>query len=108
MKATELKEIDYIKPWALATICATVGGFVIGAVVGGIFGGILGGLGAPVRAIRVICGLLGFLAGLPVSYLFFRIFVSHFIVQKLTAQISNSAVPPAPQSTGSERISAAA
>ena len=90
MKATELKEIDYLKPWALLTICATVGGFVVGALVGGLCGGMLGAIGVPVRGIRVICGLLGFLAGLPVLYIFFRIFVSRFIVNKLTAQTSDA------------------
>jgi multisubunit Na+/H+ antiporter MnhE subunit len=86
MKANELKETDYLKAWALLTICAMVGGFVVGAVVGAICGGVLGGLGVPIRAIKVVCGILGFLAGLPISYLFFRIFVSRFIVSKLIAQ----------------------
>jgi multisubunit Na+/H+ antiporter MnhE subunit len=93
MKATELKEIDYLKPWALATICATVAGFVVGAIVGAIFGGVLGAIGVPIGAIRIICGLLGFVAGLPISYIFFRIFVSRFIVNKLTAQTSDTVTP---------------
>ena len=90
MKANEIKEIDYVKTWALFTICAMVGGFVAGAVVGGVCGGVLGGLGVSMRAIKGICGVLGFLVGLPISYLFFRIFVSRFIVQKLTVETSES------------------
>lgn len=93
MKANELKEIDYVKTWALLTICAMVGGFVVGAVVGGICGGVLGALGVSVRAIKGICGILGFLAGLPISYLFFRVFVSRFIVHKLTVQTSDAVTP---------------
>jgi len=94
MKATELKEIDYLKTWALITVCATVGGFVLGAIVGGIFGGVLGAMGVSIRTIKVICGALGFVAGLPVSYIFFRLFVSRFIVDKIAAQISENAAPP--------------
>jgi hypothetical protein len=89
MKATELKEIDYLKSWALATICATVGGSVVGAIVGAIFGGVLGALGMP-GAIKAVCSILGFVVSLPISYIFFRIFVSRFIVNKLTAQTSDT------------------
>ena len=93
MKATELKEIDYLKTWALVTVCATAGGFVVGALIGGIFGGVLGAMGVPIRTIKVICGLLGFMAGLPVSYLFFRIFVSRLIVYKIAGQTSDTITP---------------
>ena len=82
----QLKETDYIKTWGLFVICATVGGFIAGAVVGGIAGAVLGAARVPIQTIRVVCGGLGFIAGLPISYLFFRLFVSRFIVRKLTAQ----------------------
>lgn len=82
----QLKETDYIKAWALFTVCATVGGIIVGALVGAIVGGVLGALGAPVRTISVLCGVLGFVLSLPISYLLFRLFVSRFIVGKLTAQ----------------------
>src|SRR5436190_4533898 len=81
-----LKETDYIKAWALFTLCATVGGFIVGAVVGGIIGGALGAAGVPIQTITFVCAGAGFIAGLPVSYLFFRLFVSRLIVQKIRAQ----------------------
>jgi len=82
----QLKETDYIKTWVLFMVCATVGGIIVGAVVGAVVGGVLGAAGVPVRTISALCGVLGFIVGLPISYLFFRLFVSRFIVQKLTAQ----------------------
>lgn len=106
MKATELKETDYLKTWALLTVCATAGGFILGAVIGAICGGVLGGMGASIRTIKVVCGLMGFLAGLPVSYFFFRFFVSKLIVEKLTGPGSDS-VTPLPQSPGSDQAKAA-
>jgi len=84
MTSAQLKETDYLKTWALFAVCATVGGFVAGAVLGGIGGGLLGAVGVPIKAIKIICGCLGFIAGLPVSYFCFRFFVARFIVQRLT------------------------
>src|SRR5688500_15171769 len=90
----QIKESDYIKTWALMWLCSTVGGFLVGAIVGGILGGAMGVAGIPVSTIRIICGVVGFVLSVPISYLFFRLFVSRFIVQKLTSQITAPAVPP--------------
>lgn len=90
-----LSEIDYIKTWGLFALCATAGGFIAGAVVGAILGGVLGGAGASIKTIRLVCGIAGFIAGLPVSYLFFRVFVSRFIVHKLSAQIPSASAQAA-------------
>ena len=84
MTTPQLKETDYLKAWALFTLCATVGGFLAGAVVGGILGGVLGAAGVSIQAIKILCGAAGFIAALPISYLLFRLFVSRFIVRKLT------------------------
>ena len=81
-----LKESDYIKAWALFALCATVGGFIAGAIVGGILGAILAVAQAPIQVVRLVCAAGGFIAGLPISYGFFRLFVARFIVQKLTIQ----------------------
>ena len=83
----EIKHTDYLKAWALFALCATVGGFLAGALVGGILGAGLGAAGVPIRTIKLVCGGAGFIAGLPISYLFFYLFVSRFIVQKPTVQI---------------------
>jgi len=54
----------------------------------------------------MVCGGLGFIAGLPVSYFFFRLFVSRFIVQKLTGPPSGN-VTPMPAAPGSDQAKAA-
>ena len=89
-----LRETDYIKAWALFVLCASVGGFIAGAVVGGILGAFLGAAGFSISIIKLLCGGAGFLAGLPISYLFFRMFVAHFLVQKIIASTAMSPAAP--------------
>jgi len=103
---TEIKEIDYLKTWGLFAICATVGGFIVGAIIGGVCSGVLGRFGVSMHTITVICAGLGFIAGLPVSYFFFRLFVSKLIVQKLTGPTSGN-VTPMPAAPGSDQAKAA-
>jgi hypothetical protein len=79
-----LRESDYLKAWAAYFVCALFGSGVAGALLGGILGFIMGSSGSSLDSIRLVCGLGGFVAGLPVSYLFFRLFVSRMLVQKIT------------------------
>jgi ABC-type uncharacterized transport system permease subunit len=87
----ELKETDYVKAWILSWLCSTVAAFIVGAIVGAVLGAAMGMAGVPIRTIQIICGIAGFLVSIPLSYLFFRIFVSRFIVQKLTDFVPNPA-----------------
>jgi len=77
MNTPQLKETDYLKAWALFAVCTTIGGGIAGAIAGGILGGILGAAGTPVAAIQLVGSIAGFIAALPVSYLFFRLFVPY-------------------------------
>ena len=92
----EIKETDYLKAWALSWLCSTLAAFITGAIVGGVLGAAMGMAGVPIRTIQIVCGIAGFLVSIPLSYLFFRIFVSRFIVQKLTDLM---AAPVTPAST---------
>jgi len=87
---SQLKEIDYLKTWAVFFLCATIGGFVVGAVVGGVLGGALGAVGASAQTIRFLSGGAGFVASLPISYLCFRFAVTRFLVPKVTGQTSQT------------------
>ena len=95
----EIKESDYIKAWVFSWLCSTVAAFIVGAIVGAVLGAAMGMAGVPIRTIQVVCGIAGFLVSIPLSYLFFRIFVSRFIVQKLTDLVSAPIPPASPAST---------
>src|SRR5688572_16836275 len=85
MTTTNLKEADYIKPWAIFFAIAFVGGTIAGAILGGIAGGILGVLGAAPKLIAFVGGVLGFLVSIPISYFSFRFAVTKFLLPKVTA-----------------------
>jgi len=88
---SQLKEADYLKAWAVFWVLSTIGGFIVGLVAGGIVGALLGAMGVKVQVIRVLCGALGFLLAIPISYLLFRFAIVKFIVPKVTIQ--NASVP---------------
>jgi len=80
----KLKEIDYLKAWAVFWILSTIGGGIVGLVAGALVGFILGGLGAHTHTIRIVCGGLGFLLGIPISYLLFQFSIRIFLLPKLS------------------------
>ena len=82
---SKLKELDYLKAWAVFWVLSTVGGAIIGFVAGAMLGFVLGGLGVHTRTIAVVCGGLGFFLGIPLSYLLFQFSVRIFLVPKLSS-----------------------
>jgi len=98
MTTSKLKEIDYLKAWAFFWILSTVGGFIVGFVAGAMLGFVLGGLGVHMHTIKVLCGGLGFLLGIPVSYLLFQFSIRMFLLPKLSA--AEEAAPPNAASYG--------
>jgi hypothetical protein len=92
---TRLKEIDYLKAWAFFWVLSTVGGLIIGFVAGAMLGFVLGGLGVHMRTIKVVCGGLGFLLGIPLSYFLFQFSIRTFLIPKLSPP---EAAPAAPAS----------
>jgi hypothetical protein len=93
MTTTNLKEVDYIKTWAIFFVLAFIGGMVAGALIGGIAGGILGGLGASKKTISMLAGVLAFLVSMPVSYFCFRFAVTKFLLPKITTPDPSVVVP---------------
>jgi hypothetical protein len=77
-----VKESEYFLAWLVFWLYATFGGGLIVVVCGGILGAILGGAGVDLNSIPWICGGMGFLLGMVLSYVFFRLFVESMIVRK--------------------------
>lgn len=81
----------YFKAWIIFFLIVTVGGFILGGGLGFILGAAMGIAGMSMGQIQLICGVAGFLIGIPLSYFTFRWVVAEFIVKDLTAT-----PPPAP------------
>jgi hypothetical protein len=79
----KLREIEYIKAWAAFMACTTVCGFIVGVVAGAILGVLYAITGSDTSSLKLWGSIAGFFAGLPVSYAFFRLFVSKMIVSRL-------------------------
>jgi hypothetical protein len=92
MTTSKLKELDYLKAWAVFWVLSTVGGAVIGFVAGAMLGFVLGGLGFHTRTIAIVCGGLGFVLGIPLSYVLFQFSIRMFLIPKLSPP--ESAAPP--------------
>jgi hypothetical protein len=88
-----LAEKDYLKAWAAFVLCATLGGFVAGFVVSVILGFALRAANVAAGVSQVWCSIAGFVASLPVSYIFFKIFVSKFLIARITPAASNNTPP---------------
>lgn len=96
-----MKEIKYIKAWALFFLVATVGGFLAGAIVGGIagFGIGLTNAGNPERiaSFTPLFQALGFIVALPVSFYTFKWSISRFIIPQILISENN---PPRDDNLG--------
>jgi hypothetical protein len=57
-------------------------------------GFLMGMSGVSVTIIRVVCGAVGFLWSVVLSYVFFRIFVSLMVVKKIQNRIQEMPPPP--------------
>ncbi len=84
-----IKESEYFVAWLVFWLCGTFGGFLIGAVAGGIVGFFLGAAGVDLNKIKLICGGVGFIIGIPLSYILFRVFVGKMIVKKAEARVQS-------------------
>jgi uncharacterized membrane protein len=84
MTTSKLKEIDYLKAWAVFWVLATIGGAIVGFVAGAMLGFVLGGLGVHTRTIAVLCGDLSFVLCIPLSYVLFQFSIRMFLIPKLS------------------------
>ncbi len=93
-------ESEYFVAWLLFWLSSTVGGVVLGAIVGGIAGRILGAAVVDLQSIKLICGGIGFLLSIPVSYGLLRLFVHLMIVRKVESRVASMTVQLPNQQVG--------
>ena len=83
MSTSPLKEFDYFIAWIIFHFAALIGGVILGAIGGAAIGVVLTVMGVSKEMIVIAGAIVGFILGLPVSYLCFRLIVDKFIVQKI-------------------------
>jgi integral membrane sensor domain MASE1 len=88
-----MKPIKYLKSWSIFTLIAVFGGMFAGGIIGAILGVILGASGVPIKTIPIITGGVGFIIGLPISFLTYRWSIDKYIIQPLLAE-RDSGIPP--------------
>ena len=96
MKASPLKELDYLVAWVIFFVLALLGGAVAGFIGGGVIGIVMASMGMSGEVIRAAGGILGFLLGIPVSFVSFRLIVEKFIVQKVQEAAAAAGAPTEP------------
>ena len=112
MSETKLvKETEYLLAWFLFFLCASVVCAAVGSAAGAVAGFIVGfimvlaGSEDPNPILGMVAGgVAGFIVSVPVSYLFFRIFVAKIIVKRIRMRISQ--VPPAAEDNVRRRTEA--
>ena len=85
-----IRESEYFLAWLVFWLSATVGGFIVGAIIGAILGLALGLAGVSLEAIKIICGIAGFIIAIPFSYLLFRLIVGAMIVKKTEKRLTET------------------
>jgi hypothetical protein len=79
----ELKEFDYFKAWLLFFLIATVGGGLVGLIIGSFLAVFLGAGGMPVAQMTRVLEVVGFVMGIPISYVTFRAVIGKYLFPKL-------------------------
>jgi len=87
----QLKAKDCLGPWAIYVIVATIAGGLVGAVVGGVSGGIIAASGGSPTTIKIVAALLGFLIGLPFSFLIYWWTARRFLAPRIEKALSKAA-----------------
>lgn len=71
------------KCWLLFFLMASILGFFAGMAIGIVVGVVIAATGGNTGSIRVWSTLLGFVVGIPVSYICFRFCVKRFVIDPL-------------------------
>ena len=86
-----MNEIPFLKAWVLFFVVALVGGFFVGMAVGFVLGVIMGASGTPLDTIKNVCGIAGFIVGMPVSFFSYKWSVTTYILPQVQESLKRSA-----------------
>jgi hypothetical protein len=79
----EPREFDYFKAWLLFFLIATVGGGIIAMIIGSFVAAFLGAGGMALPQMTRILQIIGFVIGIPISYVTFRGVVGKYLFPKI-------------------------
>jgi predicted Co/Zn/Cd cation transporter (cation efflux family) len=79
----EPTEFQYFKAWLLFFVVSAVAGGVIGIIIGSFAAAFLGAAGAPSAQMTLILRIVGFLIGIPISYITFRAVIGKYLFPKI-------------------------
>lgn len=82
-----LTDAQYFKAWLPFFLCTTLAGMVAGAIAGGAMGALFGPLVQEPRGILLLT-VFSVLFNAPLSYVFFRLFVSRLVTTNTPQPVS--------------------
>jgi putative flippase GtrA len=86
----ERREFDYFKAWLLFFLVATVGAGLVAMIISSFVAAFMGAGGASLAQMRRVTQIIGFIIGIPVSYVTFRAVVGKYLFPK----IEDDSLPP--------------
>ena len=79
----EPKEFDYFKAWLLFFLASTGIGMLLVLLIGSFVAGFMGAGGASLAQMTTVNRIVGFVIGVPVSYVTFRAVIGKYLFPKI-------------------------
>jgi hypothetical protein len=90
----EPKEFDYFKAWLLFFLVATVGASLVAMIISSFTAAFMGAGGASLAQMTRVTQIIGFVIGIPVSYVTFRAVVGKYLFPKIEDDSPPPKLPP--------------
>ena len=90
----EPKGFDYFKAWLLFFLVATVGASLAAMIIGSFTAAFMGAGGASLAQMTRVNQIIGFVIGMPVSYVTFRAIVGKYLFPKIEDDSPPPKSPP--------------
>ncbi len=90
----EPREFDYFKGWLLFFVASTGISILLGIIIGSFVAGFMGAGGASLTQMTTVNRVIGFVIGIPVSYVTFRAVVGKYLFPKIEDDSPPPKLPP--------------